>query len=228
MLSFANAEQSNIWSHSEHVADLYRRRARNEDPEMDCAAQAAELLVSISSPGDSVLDAGAGAGWFLHSIRKRNLDLEYWAFDSTSAFVEIAHEELVRFGQPAQQIQLGMIEHVEGSFDHVVCMNVLSNIPNWHVPLDRLAARARKSLIIRESLGSTSHYSLVRDDYLDEGVDLNVHVNRYSVDEVSAFLRDRGFSVQAVPDERTRGVPELVIDYPHYWTFILARKENIR
>lgn len=226
MLSFADAEQSNIWSRSARVAELYRRRARDEEPEMDCAAQAAELLVSISSPGDSVLDAGAGAGWFFHSLRRRNLDLQYWAFDSTSAFVDIAHEELPRFGQPAQQIQLGMIEYVEGAFDHVVCMNVLSNIPNWHVPLDRLATCARKSLILRESLGPTSHYSLVRDNYLDEGVDLNVHVNRYSSDEVAAFLRDRGFSVQPVLDERTQGLPELVIDFPHYWNFIVARKET--
>lgn len=224
MLSFVEAEESNIWSHSAHMAQLYRSRARDEEPEMDCAAQAAELIASISTPGDSVLDAGAGTGWFFHSLQRRNLNLEYWAFDSTSAFVDIARDELPRFGLPQERIHLGMIERVEGSFDHVLCMNVLSNIPNWHIPLDRLATRARKSLVLRESLGPTPNYSLVRDKYLDEGANLKVHVNRYSIDDVSEFLRDRGFTVQSVVDERTRGLPEQVIDHDHYWKFLVARR----
>ena len=33
-----------IWTHSQHMRELYARRARDEDIEMTCAAQAAGLL----------------------------------------------------------------------------------------------------------------------------------------------------------------------------------------
>ena len=60
-----------IWMHSEHVARLYRARARDEAEEMTCAAQAVELLAPHFAPGDSLLDAGCGSGYFYHSLRRR-------------------------------------------------------------------------------------------------------------------------------------------------------------
>jgi hypothetical protein len=47
-------------------------------------------------------------------------------------------------------------------------------------------------------------------------------VNHYDLEEVSEFIRGYGYRVQHVVDERTGGKPELVIGYPHYWTFLVA------
>ena len=65
-------------------------------------------------------------------------------------------------------------------------------------------------------------YAWVRDRFLDPGVDLSVHVNHYDIDEVLAFVRDRGFRAEALIDRRTGGQPEDVIGYPHHWTFLVA------
>jgi ubiquinone/menaquinone biosynthesis C-methylase UbiE len=206
--------------------DLYRARARDEEVEMTCAAQAAELLTTLVSPGDIILDVGCGSGWFFHSLRRRNVEVEYLGMDKTKSFILIGREELSRFGVDPDRLMVGAVEYLEGSADHVVCMNVLSNIDNWHRGLDRMAAVAGKTLILRESIGDVSEYLLVTDNFLDQGSDLKVHVNRYSFDEIVEFLGERGFKVERVLDARTQGLGEDVIGYPHYWTFLVCRRNT--
>lgn len=224
MIRAGTSEDYNIWSHSAHMRALYRARARDEAEEMTCAAQAATILAPMLRPGQSLFDAGCGSGWFWHSLRRRGLALEYWGMDRTQAFVEIAREELPEFGLPPERILHGEIEYAEGVADHVVCMNVLSNIDNWHRALDRLASIARHSLILRESLRPMAEYSLVTDRFLDPEVDLKVHVNAYARLEMDRFLAERGFTTRLIVDERTGGQPEDVIGYPHWWTFLVAER----
>jgi len=207
------------------MRDLYRARARDEEVEMTCAAQAAKILTTLVSPGDIVLDAGCGSGWFFHSLRRRNIEVDYFGIDNTEAFIAIGREELARFGLDQSRLNVGAVEFLEGSVEHVVCMNLLTNIDNWHRGLDRMAAVAGKSLILRESIGDTSEYRLVTDNFLDQGIDLKVHVNRYSLDEIVEFLGERGFTVERVLDQRTQGLAEDVIGYPHYWTFLVCRRD---
>jgi hypothetical protein len=114
------------------------------------------------------------------------------------------------------------IEDLDGSVDHTVCLNVLSNIDNYHRPLERLLKMTKRSLILRESLKQGAEYHYVEDRFLDPGVSLNVHVNHYDVQEVCEFIRSYGFKVEQVVDERTGGQAEQVIGYPHYWTFLIA------
>jgi hypothetical protein len=54
-----------------------------------------------------------------------------------------------------------------------------------------------------------------------------VHVNTYSRVEVSNFMEQRGFEPHFVVDRRTGGQPELVIDYPHYWQFVEAKRVSV-
>lgn len=218
--------ESSIWTHSKSVCSLYRRRARQEDVEMTCAGQAATLLVGLSEPGQSLLDVGCGGGWFVHSLRSRGLDLDYWGVDATDLFVDIARSELTHYGVPEERILHGRVEFIEGLVDHVVCMNVLTNIDNWHRPLDRMCSIASETLILRESFGQTSTYSLVVDRFLDESIPLKVHVNRYSRTEVADFLSERGFDTCFVVDDRTGGQPEDVIGHPHHWEFLVARRRS--
>ena len=44
----------------------------------------------------------------------------------------------------------------------------------------------------------------MRDDFLDPGTDLHVHVNPYDLGEVMAFIESHGFDVRHEVDRRTR------------------------
>ncbi len=222
-----DADERSVWTHSSRVMDLYTARARGESDEMTCAAQAAELLSGLVSEGQSVLDVGCGGGWFARSLRDRGLGLDYWGIDATERFVELARTELRRLGVPSDQILHGLIEYVAGAVDHVICMNVLTNIDSWHRPLDSMARLAGSSIILRESFGEASSYSLVADRFLDDGVVQMVHVNTYSRDEVTVFLQERGFDCRFIMDERTGGRSEDVIGYPHHWEFLLAQRRTV-
>lgn len=215
-----------IWEHSAHVRDLYARRCSLNAEEMTCHAQAAALLVPHVAPGDVLLDVGCGSGYFYHSLRNRLPDVEYWGIDASSALLDIGRAFLPDYGLPPERLVTMRLDDLAGEADHVVCLNVLSNLDNYHRPLERLLHCARKTLILRESLAETAQYAWVRDAYLDAGCDLSVHVNTYQKDEVLAFIRERGFHAQAVTDERTQGRPEMVIDHPHHWTFIMARRDD--
>jgi SAM-dependent methyltransferase len=215
-------DRFSIWDHSSTVRELYARRCRREAEEMTAHAQATDLLASRIDPGDSVLDVGCGSGYFYHSIASRNLPVEYWGLDACGALLDIGREILPAFGLPAERLIEARIEDLDGEVDHVVCMNVLSNIDNYHRPLERFLKIARKSVILRESLKQGAEYHYVRDDFLDPGVDLKVHVNHYDIDDVTQFVGSHGFKPEIVIDQRSGGQPELVIGYQHYWTFLVA------
>jgi SAM-dependent methyltransferase len=216
-----------IWEHSATVRDLYARRCRREAEEMTCAAQCAEILAEVLAPGDAVLDAGCGSGYLWHSLRDRGLECAYTGIDASPTLVAIGRRWMPEHGLPADRLHVLRIEDAAGAFDHVVCMNVLSNLDNYHRPLERLLGMTRRRLVLRESLApGPSRYAYVRDEYLDEGVDLRVHVNTYDADAVRRFAQERGFRTRIVVDRRTGGAPEDVIGHPHHWTFLVADRET--
>src|SRR5690606_24038026 len=134
------------------------------------------LFAELAAPGDSLLDAGCGAGHFFHSLRRRGLHLEYYGIDATEPFIRMGRDALALYGLPAERLQCLRIEDLCGEVDHVLCMNVLSNLDNFHRPLERLLHVARKSVVLRESIKDGASTTYVRDEYLDPGVDLRVHV----------------------------------------------------
>jgi ubiquinone/menaquinone biosynthesis C-methylase UbiE len=214
----------NIWEHSGTVRELYRRRCLREVEEMTAHAQAAELLAPRVKSGDVVLDAGCGSGYFFHSLSSRSKASEYFGIDAAKTLIEIGRDTLPKFGLPADRLSVQRIEDTAGTCEHVVCLNVLSNIDNYHRPLERMLLMARKSVILRDSLKDGAAYHYVRDNFLDPGVNLKVHVNHYDIGEVTAFIRDYGFDVERVVDRRTGGKPESVIGHDHYWTFLVATR----
>lgn len=213
-----------IWEHSRTVRELYARRCRLEEEEMTCAAQAAELLAPLIRPGDTVLDVGCGSGYFFHSLRKRGLPARYVGIDAAPSLIAIGREYLPRYGLPPDHLRVLRIEDLDGSAEHVVCLNVLSNIDNYHRPLERILKCARRTAVIRESCKAGSSCAYVRDDYLDPGCDLKVYVNAYDTDEFMRFIAGHGFRVRRVIDRRAQDRPELVIGHPHYWTFFVAER----
>ncbi|MBM3968222.1 MAG: methyltransferase domain-containing protein, partial [Planctomycetes bacterium] len=185
--------------------------------------QAGELLAKNARAGESLLDAGCGSGYFFHSIEK--LRLEYAGIDASPCLIRIGHEEMPRFGCPASRLSCARIEDLQGKVDHVVCMNVLSNVDNFHRPLERLLSMTTRTLILRESMWDRpSEYSYVADKYLDKGMELYVHVNTYNQSEIAGLGERMGFGVTFLLDERTQGRPEMVIGYPHHWSFVVFEK----
>jgi ubiquinone/menaquinone biosynthesis C-methylase UbiE len=215
-----------IWEYSTAVRDLYERRCRLQEEEMTSAAQAARLLGPLVAPGDTLLDAGCGSGYFFHSLKKRSIPAEYWGIDASPSLIEIGQSIMPDHGLPAQRLRVLRLDDLDGEFDHVVCLNVLTNIDNFHRPLERMLRIARKTLILRESISNGSEYSYVLDRYLDEGCELYVHVNTYDSAEILQFIQRHGFEAEVIVDDRTRGKPENVIGHPHHWTFVVAKNRG--
>lgn len=211
-----------IWEHSTRLMELYTRRCRREEEEMTCYAQAVELLAPYVCAGDTVLDVGCGSGAFYHSLNQRGLPVEYYGIDAAPSLIAIGKKHLPAYGLDPERLRVLRIEDMDGEADHIVCLNVLSNIDNYHRPLERMLRCARKTVILRESLADTTSYDYVEDKYLDNSRPLKVYVNTYCCAEVMQFIESYGFTVRQEIDWRTKGQPELVIDYPHYWTFLVA------
>lgn len=219
-------DKFNIWSHSQVVKDLYCKRAQKIAKEMTCAAQACDILASVVSSGDTILDVGCGSGYFYHSLQKRCLNAQYFGVDSTLELIEIGRREMQKFGLLPDHLIHCRIEDVNADVDHVICLNVLSNIDNFHKPLERLLLSARKSIIIRESMSDFSRITYVQDKFLDDGIALNVHVNTYKLQEVLDFIHGYGFDTEVIVDTRTNGKVESIIGHPHYWKFIKACRKR--
>lgn len=215
-----------IWEHSAHVSELYKKRCERTSPELTCHIQASELLSPLSTSGDTVLDVGCGTGYFYHSIAARNPGLEYYGIDGNEQFIQVGRGALPKFGLPPARLSHIRIEDSDFEVDHVVCTNVLSNIDNFHRPLERMLIGARKSVIIRESFDRESSFAYVKDQYLDEDVDLKVYVNTYAKAEVEQFLASYGFTAKWVTDRYTDGKPQLVIGYAHHWQFLIAERRK--
>lgn len=226
MISADGYGRHNIWEHSATVRDLYARRCRREAEEMTCHAQAAELLAPHARAGESLLDAGCGSGYFYHSLQSRGMGLRYIGVDAAPSLIRIGREILPGYGLGLEDLRLMRIEDLDGAVDHAVCINVLSNIDNYHRPLERLLKMARKSVILRESCAQVSEYAYVRDAFLDDGVDLKVHVNTYAIGELRTFIASYGYQVEAVVDQRAGDGPEMVIGYPHHWKFLVCTRHS--
>jgi len=216
----------NTWAHSSALKELYRRRCLLQEEELVCHRQAIDILQPLLTPSCSVLDIGCGSGYFYHSFRRRNLPVRYFGLDATDSFIEVGRQCLSQYGLPPGNLHCMRIDDFLGQTDHVVCMNVLSNIDNFHRPLERMLDAASNSVLLRESIAETASYSFVKDSYLDSESPCYVHVNAYSKLELKEFCLERGFSVEFITDEYTSGQPQNVIGYPHFWTFMLAKRQT--
>lgn len=218
----------NPWANDARLLDLYRQRCRQEAEEMTCAKQAAEILAPLISPSDTLLDAGCGGGYYSWSFQKRGVSCEYHGLDYTPCMIDLARSETAVLGRlPPERFQLGFIEDLDRSFDHIVCFNVLTNNPHYALPLERLAACARKTLLLRENLGAELVVRYSADTFLDEGKrHIRVYHNTYPLNEVSSFLEENGFEVTQIRDERTGDKSELVCGIPHTWRILRATRRS--
>jgi SAM-dependent methyltransferase len=216
----------NPWANDQGTLDLYRKRCRQETVEMTCAVQAAEIFKHLAKPGETLLDAGCGGGYYAHSLRQREVPVEYYGLDYTPAMIEMARAETCpRAGFPGTRFKLGAIEWLEGEWDNVLCFNVLTNSPHYALPLERLLRCTRKRLLLRESMGDELIVRYTSDRYLDEGKrHIRVYHNQYPILEVRQLMEVSGFHVRHFVDQRTKDQVENVVDIPHRWRILLAER----
>jgi SAM-dependent methyltransferase len=217
---------ANPWANDRATLELYRRRCRREAEEMTCARQAAEVLGPLLAPGESLLDAGCGGGYYFWSFADRGFAPDWHGLDCTPEMIELARSELApRAGLDPQRFRLGAIEELEEPFDTVLCFNVLTNSPHYAQPLERLLVNCRRRLLLRESMAGELLVRYTPDPYLDEGKrHIRVYHNTYPLAEVTAFVEEHGFRVTPIRDERTGDGEELVVDLPHHWRILLAER----
>jgi hypothetical protein len=219
----------NIWEHSAHLAGILRRRARDLEPEMDCAAQAAEILGSLGlPPGSRLVDMGCGAGHFIHSLRRRGIPLDYRGVDSSATAVAIGREAYRELSLGPGRLTLASMEdYREPGAGAALFLNVLSFCPDFRRPLDRAAACGASTLLVRDNFGPETVMAWGEDGFLDEGWNhLKGYWNRWSCAETEAFLDSLGFACEFMEDRRTGGRPEPVVGRPYTWRFLLARRRG--
>lgn len=216
----------NPWANDRNTLELYRRRCHRDAEEMTCAAQAAELLAPRLEPGESLLDAGCGGGYYWWSFADRGAELDWHGVDYTPQMIELARRELcARAGLDPNRFRLGSIEQLDGEYDTVLCFNVLTNNPHYALPLERLLRSARKRILLRESMGDELAVRYTADPYLDEDKrHIRVYHNTYPIDEVIGLMEEEGFEVTRVRDERTGDGTEIVVDIPHQWRILLGER----
>jgi SAM-dependent methyltransferase len=216
----------NPWANDAGTLELYRRRCRRQAEEMTCAGQAAEILVPLTEDGESLLDAGCGGGYYWWSFADRGRRLDWHGLDYTPEMVDLARTELApRAGIEPERFELGAIEDLDGSWDNVLCFNVLTNSPHYAAPLERLLHAAGKRILLRESMGDELVVRYTPDPYLDEDKrHIRVYHNTYPIDEVQAFVEEHGFRVTRIRDERTGDGTEMVVDIPHQWRILLGER----
>ena len=222
MISDKGWAKFNIWEHSSSIRELYARRCRREVDEMTAHRQAVRLLKPHMKKGHVVLDVGCASGYLFHSLAGLHAPVEYYGIDASRALLDIGREIMPAYGLPKERLIETRIEDLDAEVDHVLCINVLSNIDNFHRPLERLLLAARHTVIIRESISNSSKYTYVEDRFLDPGVHLKVYVNTYERREITDFIESYGYRVTSHVDEYTGGEPQTVIGYPHNWTFLEA------
>jgi ubiquinone/menaquinone biosynthesis C-methylase UbiE len=157
-----------------------------------------------------------------HSLRSLGIPFEYYGVDASRSLLEIGRQTMPKYGLPEDRLIEMRIEDLDAQVDHVLCINVLSNIDNFHRPLERLLLAAQRTVILRESIADFSRYTYVEDRYLDAGVQLKVHVNTYDRREIVEFIESYGYGVKIHKDEHSNGEPQQVIGHPHWWTFVEA------
>jgi SAM-dependent methyltransferase len=216
----------NPWANDKQVLDLYRRRCRQEVDEMTCAAQAAEILADKITPGETLLDAGCGGGYYYWSFLNRQVDVEYHGLDYTPEMVELARAEMCAHANLGlDRFTLGSVENLDREFDNIICFNVVTNSPHYALPLGRLLECTRRRIVIRESLGDELTIRYTPDRYLDEDKrHIRVYHNTYPLREVADFMNEYGFTVTRIVDQRSRDRVEMVVDIPHQWRILLGER----
>ena len=128
-----------------------------------------------------------------------------------------------------ERFALGAIEDVAGTFDNVLCFNVLTNSPHYALPLERLLHATRRSAAASREHGGRADGPLHARPVPRRGRASHSRLSQHVSDRRSDSVhrRARLLCHARIPIARTNDGMEMVVDIPHYWR-ILARGASMR
>jgi trans-aconitate methyltransferase len=200
-----------------------------EAPEMDSAAQAADILASLALPkGTPLLDGGCAAGHFIHSLKKRQLGLAYQGLDYSPSFIEMGKGAFLGLSLDPGSLSLGSLDDLaDVGCEVAVLLNVLSFNPDFRRILDRVREAGARTILVRDNFGEQTSILWERDGFLDPGFNhLKGYWNRWGRADVEGFLGGLGYAVSWIEDRRTKGQVEMVVGKPYTWGFFLAQRRG--
>ncbi|OGH69521.1 MAG: hypothetical protein A3C90_00175 [Candidatus Magasanikbacteria bacterium RIFCSPHIGHO2_02_FULL_51_14] len=165
-------ENLSIWRKDTLYADIFKKRALGDLPEMESSKAAAKKLGAVFTDGCSILDVGCGVGHYLVSYRKalKEKKYTYTGVDVTPEYIDIGKE--IFGGELNIHFLVGSIYELpfaDKSFDIVVCNNVLLHLPEVRTAIRELLRVAKKTLIIRALVGDKSYR--IKDIYTKQDMD---------------------------------------------------------
>jgi hypothetical protein len=226
-------QPNSIWAYSKLFPELSISRASGALPEMDSVRQAAEILRARLAPEASVLDVGSAAGHLWRSLAP--LGFDYDGIDYEEHIVEIGRRYLAREGMSQARLRALPLERLprEERYDAVVSLSTLLYLADFHEPLELMARAADHLLVIRSLFGDRTEVRWLPDILLEADYqEMRAYFNVYSRADVEAFLQDRGFAVEWMPDRRRAekfgGKPEVVGGIELPYEFLVAERVRER
>ena len=193
-----------VWEKNSVYLELMIARAKELEPEMECAKQMYDILVSKSIVPARVLDVCCSCGHYYHTLKRVNPGVEYTGVDISPTYVRNGQE--IFSGNIRVKIGLGDIFNLrfaDDSFDLVICYNTIQNLPDFKLPLENLVRVTSRYALIR--MLCSEERRLLRERITDEGreeskADYEYH-NTWSFQDVQKWLSSLGhFRVEFIPD----------------------------
>jgi SAM-dependent methyltransferase len=175
-----------------------------------------------------LLDVGCGGGHFYLSLKRLGLEVDYHGLDYSPSIVRIAKSAFKKLAlDPSKIILADVCDLKDFQCELVVMINTLSFNADFRRPLDRLIETGAEAIVIRDFFGRKTVVRWETDGFLDPGFNhLKGYWNEWSRTEVTGFLSASGYQTTFVVDSRTKGKPELVVNKPYRWSWLVAHKNK--
>jgi 2-polyprenyl-3-methyl-5-hydroxy-6-metoxy-1,4-benzoquinol methylase len=155
-----------------------------------------DVLEALPRPLGRVLDVGCGAGGMGPGLKA--------AGASEVVGIEIQPAAAERAATVLDRVIIGPVEssldELDGSFDTILCLDVLEHLPDPGAVLSRLRRHARPGAHLQVSVPNARHYSLARDllfrgtfGYSDWGHRDSTHLRWFTRRDIVGLVASSGW-----------------------------------
>jgi len=160
------------WNDMPKYGEYLYKRAIGELDEMESSKNVCSAIKELYKPGTSILDVGCGSGHYYRSLKNHlDINVNYKGVDKTRHYIQLARKAF----NNNKIFDIGDIYNLEfedGSFDIVMCNNLIVHLPPPPTPaIKELIRVSNKVIIIRIYVGERNYIvkEVLRSDQI-EGV----------------------------------------------------------